>query len=96
MTFGCVIVVRVVFSRQYSGTDFDPTELEFYINRGWRRGRNFWYIGRRASVSRTHIHARKSPHTPHDIAFQYPYVIAFEPTFVEIRNVETGSMFQVI
>lgn len=30
------------------------------------------------------------------VAFQYPYVLAFEPTFVEIRNVETGSMSQVI
>ena len=30
------------------------------------------------------------------VAFQYPYVLAFEPTFVEIRNVETGSMAQVI
>ena len=30
------------------------------------------------------------------IAFQYPYVLAFEPTFVEIRNVETGAMSQVI
>ena len=30
------------------------------------------------------------------IAFQYPYVLAFEPTFVEILNVETGSMSQVI
>jgi len=29
-------------------------------------------------------------------AFQYPYVLAFEPTFVEIRNVETGAMSQVI
>ena len=29
-------------------------------------------------------------------AFQYPHVLAFEPTFVEIRNVETGSMSQVI
>lgn len=35
-----------------------------------------------------------SPHAP--VAFQYPYVLAFEPTFVEIRNVETGSMSQVI
>jgi hypothetical protein len=30
------------------------------------------------------------------LAFQYPYVLAFEPTFVEIRNVETGSMSQVV
>jgi hypothetical protein len=33
---------------------------------------------------------------PRAVAFQYPYVLAFEPTFVEIRNVETGSMSQVI
>jgi hypothetical protein len=30
------------------------------------------------------------------LAFRYPYVLAFEPTFVEIHNVETGSMSQVI
>src|SRR5487761_1841861 len=29
-------------------------------------------------------------------ALRYPYVLAFEPMFVEIRNVETGSMAQVI
>jgi hypothetical protein len=28
--------------------------------------------------------------------FQCPNVLAFEPTFVEIRNVKTGSMSQVI
>jgi RHO1 GDP-GTP exchange protein 1/2 len=30
------------------------------------------------------------------IALRYPYILAFEPTFVEIRNIETGSMVQVI
>jgi hypothetical protein len=29
-------------------------------------------------------------------AIQYPYVLAFEPTFVEIRHVETGAMAQII
>ena len=29
-------------------------------------------------------------------ALHYPYVLAFEPTFVEIRHVETGYMSQVI
>lgn len=29
-------------------------------------------------------------------ALAYPYVLAFEPTFVEIRNVENGSMAQII
>lgn len=29
-------------------------------------------------------------------ALHYPYVLAFEQTFVEIRHVETGSMAQII
>ena len=29
-------------------------------------------------------------------ALHYPYVLAFEPTFVEIRHVDTGSMAQII
>lgn len=29
-------------------------------------------------------------------ALHYPYVLAFEPTFVEIRHVETGSMSQIV
>ncbi len=29
-------------------------------------------------------------------ALHYPFVLAFEPTFVEIRHVETGSMSQII
>lgn len=30
------------------------------------------------------------------LALHYPYVLAFEPTFVEIRHCETGLMSQVI
>jgi RHO1 GDP-GTP exchange protein 1/2 len=30
------------------------------------------------------------------IALQYPYVLAFEPSFVEIRHVESGQLVQVI
>ena len=30
------------------------------------------------------------------IALHYPYVLAFDPTFVEVRHVETGAMAQVI
>jgi len=33
---------------------------------------------------------------PTGFALHYPYVLAFEPTFVEIRHVETGSMSQII
>lgn len=30
------------------------------------------------------------------LALHYPYVLAFEPTFVEVRHVETGAMTQII
>jgi len=33
---------------------------------------------------------------PTGFALQYPYVLAFEPTFVEIRHVETGLLAQII
>lgn len=29
-------------------------------------------------------------------ALQFPYVLAFEPSFVEIRHVETGQLVQII
>jgi hypothetical protein len=29
-------------------------------------------------------------------ALQYPYVIAFEPTFIEVRHVESGHLVQII
>ncbi|KAF8493205.1 CNH-domain-containing protein [Russula emetica] len=57
-------------------------EFAFYINRGGRRSRKNFLVYWEGS--------------PTSFAFQYPYVLAFEPTFVEIRNVETGSMSQVI
>lgn len=31
-----------------------------------------------------------------ELALRFPYVLAFEPTFVEIRHVETGLLSQVI
>ncbi|KAI9033768.1 CNH domain-containing protein [Phycomyces nitens] len=33
---------------------------------------------------------------PQSFAFSYPHVIAFDPSFIEIRNVETGELEQVI
>lgn len=57
-------------------------EFAFYINRGGRRSRKNFLVYWEGS--------------PTSFAFQYPYVLAFEPTFVEIRNVETGSMSQVV
>ncbi|KAN0129875.1 CNH domain containing protein, partial [Lactarius tabidus] len=57
-------------------------EFAFYINRGGRRSRKNFLVHWEGA--------------PTSFAFQYPYVLAFKPTFVEIRNVETGSISQVI
>ncbi|KAI0035358.1 CNH-domain-containing protein [Vararia minispora EC-137] len=57
-------------------------DFAFYINRsGWRSRKDFM------------VHWEGSPTA---FALHYPYVLAFEPQFVEIRSVETGSMTQVI
>jgi hypothetical protein len=29
-------------------------------------------------------------------ALHYPYVLAFEPTFIEVRHVESGALMQII
>ncbi|CAG8441733.1 12332_t:CDS:10 [Cetraspora pellucida] len=34
--------------------------------------------------------------TPTSFAFHYPYVLAFEPSFIEIRHIETGLLEQII
>ncbi|EIN09591.1 CNH-domain-containing protein [Punctularia strigosozonata HHB-11173 SS5] len=57
-------------------------EFAFYVNKnGWR------------SRKEVMVHWEGSPT---GFALRYPYVIAFEPTFVEIRHVETGAMAQII
>jgi RHO1 GDP-GTP exchange protein 1/2 len=33
---------------------------------------------------------------PTFFSFSYPYIIAFDPSFIEIRNVDTGLLQQVI
>ncbi|KAH7890772.1 CNH domain-containing protein [Phlebopus sp. FC_14] len=57
-------------------------EFAFYVNKnGWRSRPGFM------------VHWEGSPT---GFALRFPYVLAFEPTFVEIRHVETGAMSQVI
>ncbi|KAF9818250.1 hypothetical protein IEO21_02878 [Rhodonia placenta] len=57
-------------------------EFAFYVNRtGWRSRKDFMVYWEGY---------------PTAFALHYPYVLAFEPTFVEIRHVETGSMSQII
>jgi len=73
-------------------------EFAFYVNKnGWRaRGRFiiFWE-GAPTSFGTSLLSSRDylSDIAP---ALHYPYVLAFEPSFIEVRHVETGALMQVI
>ncbi|PWN48476.1 CNH-domain-containing protein [Violaceomyces palustris] len=57
-------------------------EFAFYVNSiGWR-AKNNWIIHWEGN--------------PTSFAYHHPYVLAFEPSFVEVRHVETGALHQVI
>ncbi|GAA5891836.1 hypothetical protein JCM8208_002907 [Rhodotorula glutinis] len=57
-------------------------EFAFYVNKnGWRAKSN-WII--------------QWEGFPTSFALHYPYVLAFEPTFIEVRHVESGSLMQII
>lgn len=76
------------------------SEFAFYVNKtGWRSRKHFmvYWEGTPSgfgkpcnllSISCCDLLTRAALH--------YPYVLAFEPTFVEIRHVDTGSMSQII
>ncbi|KAJ1306998.1 hypothetical protein OPQ81_007978 [Rhizoctonia solani] len=58
------------------------TEFAFFVNKsGWRSKKDFI------------IYWEGSPTS---FALHYPYVMAFDPTFIEIRHVEDGALVQVI
>ncbi|KAH8093213.1 CNH-domain-containing protein [Cristinia sonorae] len=57
-------------------------EFAFYVNKTGQRSRKQFIV---------HWEG-----TPTGFAIHYPYVLAFEPTFVEIRHIETSSMSQII
>ncbi len=57
-------------------------EFAFYVNKnGWRSKGN-WII---------HWEGH-----PTSFALHHPYVLAFEPSFIEVRHVDTGALHQVI
>ncbi|WVN90682.1 uncharacterized protein L203_105924 [Cryptococcus depauperatus CBS 7841] len=57
-------------------------EFAFYVNKNGWRSRPKWAIVWEG--------------LPSSFALQYPYVIAFEPTFIEVHHVETGHLVQII
>ncbi|EJD07321.1 CNH-domain-containing protein [Fomitiporia mediterranea MF3/22] len=57
-------------------------EFAFYVNKsGWRARK--WFM----------VYWEGHPRS---FALYYPYVLAFEPTFVEVRHVETGALTQIV
>jgi len=57
-------------------------EFAFYVDQKGRRKRTDWRIDWEG--------------TPESFALHYPYILAFEPAFIEVRNIETGALEQLI
>ncbi|KAF9413794.1 RHO1 GDP-GTP exchange protein 2, partial [Podila epigama] len=57
-------------------------EFSFYVDKTGRRARSDWII---------HWEG-----VPTFCALSLPYVIAFDPSFIEIRHVETGDLVQIV
>ncbi|KAG0193889.1 RHO1 GDP-GTP exchange protein 2 [Apophysomyces sp. BC1034] len=57
-------------------------ELAFYIDKKGKRLRRDWTISWEGS--------------PTSFAFYFPYILAFDSTFIEIRHMDTGNLVQVI
>ncbi|KAK0488995.1 hypothetical protein IW261DRAFT_1557493 [Armillaria novae-zelandiae] len=61
---------------------YDGTEFAFYVNKSGRMSRKDFMV---------HWEG-----VPTGFALHEPFVLAFEPSFVEIRHIDTGAMSQVI
>ncbi|CDH54221.1 cnh-domain-containing protein [Lichtheimia corymbifera JMRC:FSU:9682] len=57
-------------------------EIAFYIDKKGRRVHEDWMITWEGN--------------PVAFAYRFPYIIAFEPTFVEVRHMDTGHLLQII
>lgn len=57
-------------------------EFAFYVNKNGWRAKGSWLL--------------RWEGTPNAFALHYPYLLAFDPQFVEVRHVETGALHQVI
>lgn len=58
-----------------------------------------WYNGKatqRPSVSCRSPTGRTALLMSSSVALHYPYVLAFDPTFVEVRHVDSGALMQII
>lgn len=58
------------------------SDFSFFVNRNGWRARPDWQIAWEGQ--------------PTAFALSYPYILAFEPSFIEIRDVETGSPVHIV
>ncbi|KAH3685785.1 hypothetical protein WICPIJ_003248 [Wickerhamomyces pijperi] len=58
------------------------SDFSFYINKNGWRTRSDWIINWEGM--------------PQNFSLWYPYLLAFEPNFIEIRNVDNGELLRVI
>ncbi|KAL1957717.1 hypothetical protein VTO42DRAFT_5560 [Malbranchea cinnamomea] len=58
------------------------SDFSFFVNRNGWRARPDWRIAWEG--------------TPTAFALSYPYILAFEPSFIEIRHIETGGLVHVM
>lgn len=58
------------------------SEFSFFVNRNGWRARSDWVIAWEGR--------------PQTFALSHPYLLAFEPNFIEIRNLETSALVHVV
>ena len=58
------------------------SDFSFFVNRNGWRARSDWKINWEGQ--------------PQGFALSYPYILAFEPSFIEMRNVETSALAHIL
>lgn len=58
------------------------SDFSFFVNRNGWRARPDWQIAWEGQ--------------PMSFALSYPYILAFEPSFIEIRHIDTGNLITII
>lgn len=58
------------------------SDFSFFVNRNGWRARPDWRISWEGN--------------PNAFALSYPYILAFEPNFIEIRHIETSELIHIM
>jgi RHO1 GDP-GTP exchange protein 1/2 len=67
-------------------------EFAFFVNKNGWRAKNDWMVSWEGMPTACGNYIRIMA----NVAVQYPYLFAFEPSFVEIHSLETGALAQII